>query len=223
MDMPNIASVGALIGDPVRAAMIGALMDGSERPAGELAQMAGASPQAASAHLARLVDGGLLRVRCQGRHRFYALRDSEVAHAIEALAVTVDQCRAPVSHRDADLRRARRCYDHIGGQLGVALCERLIAMGHVAAGGEGYCVTESGRAWFTMLGVEEAPRARRPAIRPCLDWTERRPHLAGWYGAALCRVMEGRHLLVRRTESRALILTPEGRGFLRERFGLDWR
>lgn len=222
MDMPNIASVGALIGDPVRAAMLGALMDGSERPAGELAHMAGASPQAASAHLARLVDGGLLRVRCQGRHRYYGLKGSEVAHAIEALAVTVDTCRAPLAHRDADLRRARRCYDHIAGELGVALCERLIALGHVAAGGEGYCVTPSGQGWFAALGVEGTPPLRRPAIRPCLDWTERRPHLAGWYAAAFCRLMEDRRLLVKRTESRVLRPTPDGLGFLREQLGLDW-
>lgn len=222
MDMPNIASVGALIGDPVRAAMLSALMDGSERPAGELAQMAGASPQSASAHLARLVDGGLLAMRPHGRHRFYALKDSEVAHAIEALAVTVDTCRAPASHRDPALRRARRCYDHVAGELGVALCDRLIAAGHVAAGGSGYRVTEAGASWFASLGIEGAPPAGRPPVRPCLDWTERRPHLAGWYGAALCRLMESRALLRRRANGRALAVTQEGRAFLAHYFEMDW-
>ncbi|MDE3116819.1 MAG: helix-turn-helix transcriptional regulator [Pseudomonadota bacterium] len=223
MEMPNIANVGALIGDPVRAAMIGALMDGSERPAGELAYMAGASAQAASAHLAKLVSGGILRVRSQGRHRFYALRDSEIAHAIEALAVTVDQCREPATHRDPRLRRARRCYDHVAGALGVALCDRLIAMGHVAAGGEGYQLTETGRTWFGGLGVDGTPPPRRPAIRPCLDWTERRPHLAGWYGAALCRLLEDRRLVHRDENSRVLQVTPKGRLFLSEHFRLEWR
>jgi DNA-binding transcriptional ArsR family regulator len=222
MDMPNIASLGALIGDPVRAAMLATLMDGSERPASELAQMAGASPQAASAHLARLVDGGLLRVRRQGRHRYFGLKDGEIAHAIEALAITADSQRSPASHRDRALRQARRCYDHIAGQLGVAVCDRLISLGHVVAGGEGYGLTDSGREWFAAQGVEGKPPAGRPAIRPCHDWTERRPHLAGWYGASLCRLMEDRHLVIRRTESRALSLTQKGHVFLRDRLGLDW-
>src|SRR6185295_12504508 len=144
--MPNIAQVGALIGDPVRAAILGFLMDGSERPAGELAFISGASPQAASSHLARLLDGGLLAVTQHGRHRYYRLRDAEVAHAIETLSVMV----APKRNLRVDpaLRQARRCYDHLAGAIAVQLCDLLIARDFIAAGGEGYCITDRGWTWL---------------------------------------------------------------------------
>lgn len=221
-DLPNVAQVGALIGDPVRAAMLGALMDGSERPAGELAALSGVSPQTASAHLARLLDGGLLAVKSHGRHRYYRLRDGEVAHAIETLSVAADL--APRKHRRVDpaLKRARRCYDHIAGELGVAICDSLITGGRVVAGGDGFMLSANGREWLNSMRLAPQLNSNRPVVRPCLDWTERRPHLAGWLGAAICTDLEGQGALRRTAESRALTITPKGYAALRERFGVSW-
>lgn len=221
--LPNVAQVGSLIGDPVRAAMLGALMDGSERPAGELAALSGVSPQTASAHLARLLDGGLLATRPHGRHRYYRLRDGEVAHAIETLVVAADL--APRKRRAVDpkLKRARRCYDHLAGELGVAICDALIADKRVVAGGDGYMLSVDGQAWAAQLNFAACEGSRRPLVRPCLDWTERRPHLAGWLGAAICGHLEGLGGVRRVAGDRSLVITPEGSKALRRQFGLDWR
>jgi DNA-binding transcriptional ArsR family regulator len=221
-NLPNVAQVGALIGDPARAAILGALMDGSQRPAGELALMSGISPQTASAHLARLLDGGLLAVRRNGRHRFHRLRDSEVAHAIETLSVAADL--APRRRRivEPELKRARRCYDHIAGQLGVAICDALVADRRVVAGGDGYLLSDAGKCWLDSLELEPPMDGRRPIVRPCLDWTERRPHLAGWLGAAILNRLETEGAVRRSISSRALRLLPNGTVILRRTFGLSW-
>ncbi|HUO93575.1 MAG TPA: helix-turn-helix transcriptional regulator [Rhizomicrobium sp.] len=220
--LPNVAQVGALIGDPVRAAILGALMDGSERPAGELAGLSGVSPQTASAHLARLLDGGLLAVNRHGRHRYYRLRDADVAHAIETLSVAADFAPRRSQRVDPVLKRARRCYDHVAGELGVAICDTLIADGRVIAGGDGYTLSANGRDWMRCMHLDPPPDTRRPLVRPCLDWTERRPHLAGWLGAAICTVLENEGALLRISEGRALRLTPHGAEVLRRRFGVSW-
>ena len=221
-DLPNVAQVGALIGDPVRAAMLGTLMDGSERPAGELAALSGISPQTASTHLARLLDGGLLAVNRRGRHRYYRLRDGEVAHAIETLSVAADI--APGKRRPVDpaLRRARRCYDHLAGELGVAICDALVGDGRVVAGGDGYALSAKGREWLRGLQLDPAGAGKRPLVRPCLDWTERRPHLAGWLGAAICTSLEQAGAVRRSVESRVMAITPKGCGILWTRYGFDW-
>lgn len=221
--LPNVAQVGALIGDPVRASMLSALMDGSERPAGELAARSGISPQTASAHLTRLLDGGLVAVSRRGRHRYYRLRDGEVAYAIETLCVAADLSRARERRIDPSLRRARRCYDHVAGELGVAICDALIADGRVLAGGDGYVLSEAGFAWLAGFGASPPEGNRRPLVRPCLDWTERRPHLSGWLGAALCRGLEAEGVIRRQSATRALIVTPKARAALRKMVGLDWR
>ncbi len=222
--LPNVAQVGALIGDPVRAAMLGALMDGSERPAGELAALSGVSPQTASTHLARLLDGGLLAVQQHGRHRYYRLRDAEVAQAIETLSVAADL--APRKRRstvDPALKRARRCYDHLAGELGVAICDALVADQRVVAGGDGYQLSESGHAWLKRLDLMPPARSQRPVVRPCLDWTERRPHIAGWLGAAICSHLEGEGGVRRVAGGRSVTVTPVGAASLRKHFGLSWR
>jgi DNA-binding transcriptional ArsR family regulator len=220
--LPNIARVGALVGNPVRAAIIGALMDGSERPASELAFHAGATPQAASAHLAQLVDGGLLAVRAQGRLRFYRLRDCDVAHAIETLSLAAEPALQGSRRIDSKMRSARRCYDHVAGRLGVAICDALVAQGHVIAGRDGFSISASGHDWLAQHDLARPPGSRRIPVRPCLDWTERRYHVAGWLGAALCERLEASGALRRSAHDRTLKVTPKGGALLLDYFGLDW-
>jgi DNA-binding transcriptional ArsR family regulator len=221
-DLPNVAQVGALIGDPVRASMLGVLMDGSERPAGELATLSGVSPQTASAHLARLLDGGLLAVSSHGRHRYYRLRDADVAHAIETLSVAADFAPGKQRRIDPALKRARRCYDHVAGELGVAICDALIGDGRVVAGGDGFMLSEKGRIWLGAFHAAPPSASKRPVVRPCLDWTERRPHLAGWLGAVLCETLERDGSLRRSSDSRVLTITPRAPAALKKRFGIAW-
>lgn len=221
-ELPNIARVGSLIGNPVRALIIGALMDGSERPASELAALSGATPQAASAHLAALVDGGLLTVQQTGRHRYYRLRNGEVASAIEVLSLTAAMTSPRPVGAQADLKRARRCYDHLAGSLGVAICDTLIARRHIVAGGDGFQLSDRGSEWLASIDLNPPAGLRRSLVRPCLDWTERRPHMAGWLGAALCERLEQKGALRRRTDTRVVSVTASGRELLARLFELEW-
>jgi DNA-binding transcriptional ArsR family regulator len=220
-ELPNIARIGALIGNPVRAQFIGALMDGSERSASELAALVRTTPQTASSHLASLVAGGLLTVRPQGRHRFYRLRNEQVAEAIEVLSLTATET-AQSSGFGEDIRIARRCYDHVAGRLGVTICDVAVTRGYVVAGGEGVTLTQAGGSWLASLELEPPPGLRRPLVRFCKDWTERRPHLAGWLGAAICRQLEEQDAIRRVSDSRALTVTPPGRLVLARLFGVSW-
>jgi DNA-binding transcriptional ArsR family regulator len=218
-ELPNIARIGALIGNPIRAQFIGTLMDGSERSASELAALVHATPQSASAHLANLVVGGLLTVRPQGRRRFYRLRSEQVAAAIEVLSLTATETvqRPAVAQC---VRSARRCYDHVAGRLGVTICDFAVARRYVIAGGEGVTLTRAGGRWMALLELEPPEGLRRPLVRFCQDWTERRPHLAGWLGAALCRRLEEQDVIRRLPGSRALTVTPTGRVVLARLFGV---
>jgi DNA-binding transcriptional ArsR family regulator len=219
-ELPNIARIGALIGNPVRAQFIGALMDGGERSASELAELAHITPQTASGHLASLVAGGLLAVRPQGRQRFYRLSSEQVAEAIEVLSLTAtDTVRRPAVGQE--MRSARRCYDHLAGRLGVTICDFAVARKYVIAGGEGVTLTEAGDSWLASLELEPPPGLRRPMVRFCRDWTERRPHLAGWLGAAICRRLEEQDVIRRLSGSRALMVTPPGRVVLARLFGVQ--
>ena len=214
LDGPRIASVAALIGDPARANMLTALMDGRALTARELAEAGGITPPTASGHLARLVEAGLLAVRSQGRHRYYRLSDSDVAEALEALMGLAQRTGAvPVrtGPRDAALREARLCYDHLAGERGVALFESLRARGLVEEEGELLQPTAAGRSWFAGLGIDldGLDRRRRPLSRACLDWSERRAHLGGALGAALLATMIERGWL-QREEGRVLRFTPAG-------------
>lgn len=217
----SLAHLGALIGDPVRAAILLHLSDGSRRPAGELATLAGASQQAVSAHLSRLVEGGLLRVEPQGRHRFFSLASGEVAETIEALATWLDQPRRAVPH-DPGLQDARLCYDHLAGRLGVALFERMAALRFFFFGADGPALGEAGQAWCRKQGISVAPPAGsgRPCVRLCLDWTERRHHLGGALGSAVARHMLDTGLLRPGTQRRSLLLTVRGSAFLQAELGL---
>jgi DNA-binding transcriptional ArsR family regulator len=213
---PYLAEIAHLMGDPARANMLHALMDGRALTAKELAFLAGVAPQTASGHLAKLMQGGLTAVAVQGRHRYYRLAGADVAAALEGLmllAGTQGAGRRLPSRVGAELSAGRTCYDHFAGRLGIAIHDALVAGDHLSVTEGGYGLTRSGVAIFAGLGVDPAlaSKGRRAALRPCLDWSERKPHLAGSLAAALaCRCFETGWVL-RRKDSRAVTLTPKGR------------
>lgn len=220
----SLARVTAIVGEPSRAAILEALLGGEWLPAGELARRARVAPATASGHLARLVEHGLIARRRAGRHRYYALAGPDVAAALEALARVAPPAGAPPDARprvDPALRFARTCYDHLAGRLGVLVTDALIGQGLLAA--DGYGITERGEAWFGRLAIDLEPlrRGRRALARPCLDWTERRDHLAGAVGAALAATMLERRWLVRMKGTRAVRLTARGREGLYRALGLE--
>jgi hypothetical protein len=203
--------------------MVTALWDGSARPAGELARIASVSPATASAHLSRLVAGGLLRVEPRGRHRYYRLAGPQVAHALEALAALLPPHAGSEARRDAPaLQRARLCYDHLAGRLGVAVSEALVASRRLVLREGAFTLAPAGRRWFAGLGVEVGAleRGRRPLTRACLDWTERREHLGGALGAALAMHLLERDWLRRERGARTLLVTTAGRRGLRNELGV---
>jgi DNA-binding transcriptional ArsR family regulator len=219
----DIALPAHLIGEPARAGMLTLLLDGAARTAGELAREAGVTPQTASAHLAQLLEGGLVQVAAQGRHRYFRLAGPEVARALEALSLLTPAARVAARVPEA-LRFARTCYDHLAGRLAVDLVLGLERKGHLTGGDDAYALTPSGEAYFGRLGVdvEGLSRGRRAFARPCLDWSERRPHLAGALGAALAQCLFEKKWVARAQDARGVRLTVTGRqGFERE-LGLAW-
>lgn len=222
----NIAVPAALIGDPVRAALLLALLDDRSMPATALASMAGVSAQVASNHLAKLMAGGLLNVTTRGRHRYYRLAGPEVARALEALAVLGPP--PPMLERQYNakarrLRAARSCYDHLAGQLGVALADALEQNGLLTASDpERYMLSGAGRQCLECLGIDLAAfgKGEKPHARPCVDWTERRRHLAGPLAARLFTRLLELGWVQRGAESRAILITPSGYLGLRQNFGL---
>lgn len=217
-----IAAVAELIGEPARAAILIALLDGKARTAGELALTANISAQSASAHLSKLVDGSLLTVRSTGRHRYYGMAGPEVAHALEALGSisTPPRARADVPHPRAadDMYTARSCYDHLAGRIAVDIASALEESKIIRArDNRDYDLGRSGRAWFAHLGidVDALRRSRRAFARQCLDWTERRPHIAGALGAALCSRLIALGWIARRRDTRAFRVTHNGARALR--------
>ncbi|SDJ93837.1 DNA-binding transcriptional regulator, ArsR family [Nonomuraea maritima] len=215
----DIAPVAALIADPTRAAILTALLGGRALAAGELARVAGVSAATASAHLARLLDGRLVTVVAQGRHRYYRLSGHEIAEVLESLATI--SSRPPVrslrqSRQARMLEEARTCYDHLAGRAGVRLFDRLREGGHFA----GNDLTESGERLLAGLGVDVAgARGSRRRFAPeCLDWTERRSHLGGALGAAVTRALFDLGWYRRGAVPRAVVLTDEGREGLESLF-----
>ncbi|MDT0442190.1 ArsR/SmtB family transcription factor [Streptomyces johnsoniae] len=223
--MPTLAETAGLFADRTRAAFCQALLDGRAWTAGELARHAGVRPSTASEQLSRLVAGGVLAEERQGRHRYVRLAGPEAAALVEALTSYAPDTPRPRTLR-ASVRlgaeaRARTCYDHLAGRLGVALADAMIARGLVADE-SGLAVTPAGRAWLTgALGHEQRPGVRRPLVRSCLDWTERRPHLAGALGAALCATALERRWVRRVGSGRAVQVTPEGTEAFRELLGAE--
>jgi len=225
----TLAAVAALIGDTARANILSALMGGRALTAGELAATAGVTPQTASGHLAKLADAGLIIVEKQGRHRYHRLSSAEVAHALQALmavAAMGPKRHHPPGPRDAALRLARTCYDHMAGRLAVAIADRLRANGHVILDDGAGQISKTGVLLFRDLGIGILPdNGRRPLCRTCLDWSERRPHLAGRLGAALLHRLLELEWLTRAPTGRALVFTRGGEKRLSDYFDLsaDWR
>jgi DNA-binding transcriptional ArsR family regulator len=222
---PRLAEIAALVGDPARANILTALLDGRALTASELAYFAGVSPQTTSGHLAKLTQSRMLALQKQGRHRYYRLATPQVGRMIESImevAVAAPPRYRPLSKVDTALRAARTCYDHFAGRLGVGLADALCQHGHIVLTDEGGEVTEAGIAFLSRFGLdlEDARRRRRAYCRPCLDWTERRPHLGGAIGAALATRCFALHWVERRSDSRALAITAAGRRGLAEIFGL---
>jgi len=227
MTEPNIAFVANLLADPSRAAMCLALAGGEARPAGELAARAGISAQTASNHLAKLIAGRLLRVERQGRWRYYRLAGPDVGHAVEALSVVAPvPAQPPTVNGMADaarrLKNARTCYSHLAGRLGVALADALIAQRWLEDDGHRYRVTATGARSLRAVGIDVTLRRAQAPARRCLDWTERRPHVAGPVGAALAQVALDRGWVRRLRGTRAVAVTPLGRAQLDRVFNLRW-
>lgn len=222
---PDISVVAAAVGEPSRAAMLVALLEGTPLAAGELARRAGVSAQTASTHLARLVDVRLLTFRTEGKQRLFALAGPEVVALLEALAVLAPQAPAhlvPDESRAATLRKARTCYDHLAGKLGIAVTDFLLEQKVLRHHGDAFLVTRAGDVWLRDFGVplEALRAARRPLTRPCLDWSERRFHLAGSLGAAVAKRFFDQGWLSRVRASRAVRLTDSGRSALQREWGL---
>lgn len=221
----DFSTIGRALATPARSVFLNLLLDGTSRPAGELAQAAGVSASTASEHLAVLVEVGLVRCTPQGRRRFYRLADDSVAAALEALGVLADP--TPVtgyrrSRQAEHLSEARFCYDHVAGRLGVALAGAWVEAGWLA-GRDVLALTAAGEDGFRALrvDVDAAVAARRPTTRACPDWTERRPHLAGALGAAVGRRFLEAGWLVRHRSGRGLTVTESGQAELRGRWGLS--
>ncbi|HLJ46005.1 MAG TPA: winged helix-turn-helix domain-containing protein [Bryobacteraceae bacterium] len=215
--MSGFSDTAALLSDPARAAMLLTLMDGRSLPAGQLAMIAGIAPQTASSHLAKLVSGRLLALERQGRHRYYCLASIHVAHAIESVLAITPRPDVPSllkPPRSADgLDFARTCYSHLAGRLAVEIADALKRKRLIVTDGpKRYKLTKSGRDWIENFGIVISPSqaARSRFAYPCLDWTERRHHIAGDLGAALLKRLAELRWIAPLRDSRAVRVTVTG-------------
>lgn len=239
VSISSFSQTAALMGDLARASMLTALMDGRALTAAELARVAGIAPQTASGHLGRLVDAGLIVREIQGRHRYHRLASPAVAHMIESImALSTDtdtpnarpRPPAPVTGpRDKALRYARTCYDHLAGQLAVEMTDILIRSGRIELSSDGGTLTSEGDNFVRSLGVDlDAARhrassrgTRRVFCRPCLDWSERRFHIGGALGAAICQCFLDKGWIRRVSGARSVTVTPLGQQTIRAAFSLS--
>jgi DNA-binding transcriptional ArsR family regulator len=222
----NLVEVAALVGDTARATMLAVLMGGQALTASELACIARVSRPTASEHLVKLVEARLLAVTKQGRYRYYRIASPLVARMLESIiavaAIEVPPRYQPRSIRDDALRFARTCYDHLAGRLGVAITDALVAHGHIILTDDGGEVTPAGARFLAEFGADLNARGQRMFCRPCLDWSERRPHVAGFVGAEIWRRCLELGWFKRERDSRALRLTAAGQTGLCDLFGIDF-
>lgn len=223
-----IAEIAALAGDPARANILSALLDGRAMTATELAFAAHVTPQTASAHLSKLTEAGLISATPSGRHRYFRLTSAKVAQMLESIgAVAIDSRPRfrPLSRQAAALRDARVCYDHLAGRLGVAIADAMTRRGYIVLEDEGGRFTEAGIRCLAGLGIDlydPALQRRRHMCRACLDWTERRPHIGGAIGAALAEKWLALGWIARDKTSCAVALTPAGERGFRDSLGLSF-
>ena len=222
----SVAEIGALVGDPARANMLTALMNGESLTASDLAWHAGVTPQTASGHLSRMTEAELVRVTAQGRHRYYKLASRRVAQMLESMFLVASDQASPrrrvPAYVDTLMREARTCYDHLAGRLGVAVADALVKRRLVALNDEAAELTARGRRFFEGLGIdlEAIGRKRRCFCRICVDLTERRPHIAGAVGAAFCGHCFQAGWIARVKDSRGVAVTPAGSAGLMELLGV---
>lgn len=212
---PDIALLGSLIGDPARANMLTALMSGKALTATELAAEAGVTLQTASSHLKKLEEANLLRQRKQGRHRYFALAADDVGDLLEAMmgmAAKRGMLRTRTGPKDDELRKARVCYNHLAGDMGVQLFDSLIAQGYLLEEDEDISLTDAGAAFARSFGIDLAAivNGRRPLCRTCLDWSSRRTHLAGALGSAFLGRIQDLKWASRRAGSRVVVFSRNG-------------
>ena len=228
-DEPDISRIAGLLADPARARILWTLIDGTTRPAGELAYAASISAQSASGHLAKLVEGGLLKSEAQGRHRYFRIGSPEVAIVIEGLASlsAADKPRPPhdplpTSSTPVQFLQARTCYGHLAGEMAVQLLQAMLASGWLAASGQDFTVTPLGQQQLAALDIDvnTAQQPRRVFARACVDLTQRRPHLSGVLGDALLQAFVAKGWILRHRRSRVVTITPTGSESLRHTFGI---
>jgi len=232
----SLAETAALVGDPARANMLAALMDGRALTATELARVAGVTPQTASGHLTRLTEAGFLVMERQGRHRYHRLASPAIAGMLESIMTVAGSLNGEdglrkeravvVGPRDKALRHLRTCYDHLAGQVAVAMADRMTELGFIDFSADGGALTEEGAALLRDLGVDldgaTARSSRRRGqvfCRPCMDWSERRSHIAGSVGTAICRACFSKGWIRRIDGTRAVAITPPGYTALSTAFG----
>lgn len=230
MNINNAANVGLLIGEPTRTSMLFALMDGQALTATELSRCARVTPQTASAHLARLSDAGLICVEKHGRHKYHRIASADVARLLESV-LQIASTEQPTGKkvvtgpRDEAMRKARVCYDHFAGRLGVAISDSLIKKGMIEYEEQSGVVTPKGIRHLAKFGIDISGKgasqlSRRPLCRPCLDWSIRRPHIAGTLGATICSHFVENKYVRRKKESRVILITPDGEEALHKIFGV---
>jgi DNA-binding transcriptional ArsR family regulator len=223
---PSMASIGALVGVPARANILSALFDGRALTATELSYVAGVSPQTTSSHLAKLVDARLLVAESNGRHRYYRLAGPEIAEALEPLALIVAHKPVPARGRPRELetlRDARMCYDHLAGRLGVTIADALMRQKQLEPVDRDFRVTSRGTRLFQSLGIDlgRVRAERRVFARQCLDWSERRPHLAGALGCAVATAFLERGWIKRARKGRQVFVSDSGRAAIAQFFSLN--
>jgi DNA-binding transcriptional ArsR family regulator len=218
----QLAAVAACAGDPARASMLMTLVDGRAFTAGELSTVAGVTAQTASGHLSRLVDTGLVTVAKQGRHRYYRLASPLVGQMLEGILVVAGEpAKLRFGPNNKAMRFARSCYDHLAGKLSVAIAQSLVNSGRVILADDGGEVTPAGRQFFSRLGLDLTPqKSHRAFCRPCLDWSERRYHIAGTLGTRIAESCFQHGWLRRNAGNRVVELTASGRKGFRDVYGI---